>query len=338
MNEYTFTVKELADLLREAEQAHAAYEKALGAPDTAWHAWYADFIIKKLQSKPEKVTKPLAEADVVSALPSTSRLGDPDEKLAAQPSAVPPAAAGAPAARSRIRTDSDPSALRVCPTCAHRNRPGTLLCDNCGTNLTTGQQAALGTRDLREAEAAEAADKPAADKPSTGKLSTDQLDGDKPAAEKQSESAPASPAVSRLDSAEVQAIRTAGTGVFEEHMTLRIEIEGGATPILLKPKALDMILGRRDPTTGATPDVDLTPYAGYRMGVSRKHASLKLAENQLNLWDLGSSNGTFLNGTRLSPHRPYVVRDGDEIRLGQMILRLFFQSGQSSASKARPQP
>lgn len=335
MNEYTFTVKELADLLKEAEQAHAAYEKALGAPDTAWHAWYADFIIKKLQSKPEKITQPLAEADVVPALLSTSRLGDPDEKLAAQPSAVPPAASAAAPAATRIRTDSDPSALRVCPTCAHRNRPGTLLCENCGTNLTTGQQAALGTRDLREPEAA---DKPAADKPSAGKLSTDQLDSDKLAANKQSEGAPASSAPLHLDSAEVRAIRTAGTGVFEDHMTLRIEIEGGATPILLKPKALDMILGRRDPTTGATPDVDLTPYAGYRMGVSRKHASLKLAENQLNLWDLGSSNGTFLNGTRLSPHRPYPVRDGDEIRLGQMILRLFFQSGQSSADKARPQP
>ncbi|MGQ9889006.1 MAG: FHA domain-containing protein [Aggregatilineales bacterium] len=321
MNEYTFTVEKLADLLREAEQAHAAYEKALGAPDTAWHAWYADFIIKKLQSKPEKIAEPLAETNAVPAPPSASRPGGPGEKLVV--------------ARNRIRVDTDPSALRVCPTCGHRNRPGTLLCENCGTNLTTGQQAAVGTRDLREAEAA---DKPAADRPSSGKLLTDQLDGDKPAADKQSENAPASPAASRLDSAEAQAICTAGTGVFEEHMMLRIEIEGGATPILLKPKALDIILGRRDPTTGATPDVDLTPYAGYRMGVSRKHASLKLAENQLNLWDLGSSNGTFLNGTRLSPHRPYPVRDGDEIRLGQMILRLFFQSGQSSASKARPQP
>jgi pSer/pThr/pTyr-binding forkhead associated (FHA) protein len=90
-----------------------------------------------------------------------------------------------------------------------------------------------------------------------------------------------------------------------------------------------MILGRRDPTTGATPEVDLTPYAGYRMGVSRKHASLRLEDNQLNIWDLGSSNGTFINGMRLNPHRPYPIRDGDEIRLGQMVLRMFFQIGQT---------
>lgn len=317
MNEYPLTVQELAGLLKEAEQAHAAYEKALGAPDTAWHAWYADFIIKKLQNKPEKAAKPVAETAAV--LPNTSRLGEPDEKLAAQP-AVPQAAP------SRSRTDSDPAALRLCPTCGHRNRPGTLLCDNCGTNLATGQQATQGTRDLREAEPA---DKPAPDKLTSEKAAVGQLDGG------QVDERASASATSPLDSAGARALRTAGTNVFEDHMTLRIEVEGGATPILLKPKAVDIILGRRDPTTGATPDVDLTPYAGYRMGVSRKHASLKLTDNQLNLWDLGSSNGTFLNGTRLTPHRPYPVRDGDEVRLGQMILRLFFQSGQPDASQTR---
>lgn len=305
MNGNSLTPQELADLLKEAEQAHAAYEKTLDTPDTNWPAWYADFIIKKLRSKPEKVTKPLAEAEPAQPA-ATSRLSDAGDQASAL-------------ARSRARTEADASALRVCPTCAHRNRPGTLLCDNCGTNLTTGQQAALGTRDLREPETA--------DKPSTGDLSSADA---QPSTDKQAVGASPSPPA-RLDSAEASAIRTAGTGVFDNTMTLRIEIEGGATPILLKPKAQDMILGRRDPTTGATPDVDLTPYAGYRMGVSRKHASLKLADNQLNLWDLGSSNGTFLNGTRLNPHRPYPVRDGDEIRLGQMILRLFFQAGLGTA-------
>ncbi len=303
MDANTLTTQELAALLKEAEQAHKAYERTLKAPDSNWPDWYADFIIKKLKSKPEKATKPLeqpetaiettahpnAAADGRSALPDTGSL-----------------------ARARVSTAADPAALRVCPTCAHRNRPGTLLCDNCGTNLTTGQQAALGTRDLRDPEAAE--------KPPTGRLSTD-----KPSTNKLNADAAASPA-SRLDSAEVRAIRSAGSGVFDAAMTLRVEIEGGATPILLKPQSQDMILGRRDPTTGAAPEVDLTPYAGYRMGVSRKHASLKLTENQINLWDMGSSNGTFLNGSRLIPHRPYPVRDGDEIRLGQMILRLFFQT------------
>jgi hypothetical protein len=125
-------------------------------------------------------------------------------------------------------------------------------------------------------------------------------------------------------------ISTAGTDYFLPDSILRIEIEGGPEPILIKPKK-EIIFGRRDPATGAMPDVDLTPYAGYRMGVSRSHAAIRTADDShLDLWDLGSSNGTYLNGQRLSAHRPYRVRDGDRIRLGQMVLRILFQPGESS--------
>lgn len=38
----------LANLLKEAEKAHAEYEKGIGKRDEAWPEWYADYIIKKL--------------------------------------------------------------------------------------------------------------------------------------------------------------------------------------------------------------------------------------------------------------------------------------------------
>lgn len=129
-----------------------------------------------------------------------------------------------------------------------------------------------------------------------------------------------------LQSGEAKAIQTAGSTIFTDDMVLRIEIEGGATPIILQPKQ-EMVFGRRDPATGAMPDVDMTPYAGYRMGVSRRHAAIRYQDRRLDLWDLGSSNGTFLQGVRLNAHRPYQIRDGDEVRLGQMVLKLYFQSG-----------
>jgi len=129
----------------------------------------------------------------------------------------------------------------------------------------------------------------------------------------------------KLDSETQKAVETAGGTAFSEDMVLRIEIEGGSTPVLVYPKQ-EIIIGRRDPNTGGMPDVDLTAYAGYRMGVSRRHAAIRLQDKQLHVSDLGSSNGTFLNGTRLNAHRPYQLRDGDEVRLGQMILRLYFQS------------
>src|SRR5215470_15556517 len=121
------------------------------------------------------------------------------------------------------------------------------------------------------------------------------------------------------------ALRVAGTDIFSQGAVLRVEIEG-AEPILLKPKR-ETVFGRRDPATGTMPDVDLTPFAGYRMGVSRKHALIRQGEgaDRLDLWDLGSSNGTFLNGTRLNANRPYRLRDGDEIRFGQMVMRVYFQ-------------
>jgi ribosomal protein L32 len=204
----------------------------------------------------------------------------PESKSEAPPAAKPPEPAK-PAAAPTL------SNQQVCPTCGHRNRPGVLICENCGTSLV-GKQTVMGTRDLiREQETSK----------------EDQ----------------------KLDAAAVKAVESAGTSIFTEDMVLRIEIEGGSTPMLVYPKQ-EIIMGRRDPTTGGMPDVDLTAYAGYRMGVSRRHAAVRLQDKQLHLSDLGSSNGTFINGARLIAHRPYQLRDGDEIRLGQMVLRIFFQS------------
>jgi pSer/pThr/pTyr-binding forkhead associated (FHA) protein len=131
-------------------------------------------------------------------------------------------------------------------------------------------------------------------------------------------------------------VAATGESVLTDSTLLRIEIEGSNEPILLKPGP-EVILGRRDPTTGAMPDVDLTQFAGYRMGVSRRHAAFRPGEGRrLDLWDLGSSNGTFLNGTRLGAHRPYRLRDGDEIRLGQMLMRLYFHLPQAADTAAIP--
>ncbi len=127
-----------------------------------------------------------------------------------------------------------------------------------------------------------------------------------------------------IDASVLLNVKIQGPENFAPEDTLRLEIEGSPDPVLLNPKA-ETIFGRRDPATGSMPDIDLTPFAGYRMGVSRRHAAIRHGdESTLDLWDLGSSNGTFLNGQRLSAHRPYRIRDGDEIRLGQMVVRVFF--------------
>ena len=40
----------LARLLREAEEAHAAYEQQLGTRDDNWPAWYAHYIVERLSA------------------------------------------------------------------------------------------------------------------------------------------------------------------------------------------------------------------------------------------------------------------------------------------------
>lgn len=53
-------------------------------------------------------------------------------------------------------------------------------------------------------------------------------------------------------------------------------------------------------------------FSGDTQGISGVHCQVNPVEDGVELMDLGSSYGTFLqNGTRLTPHTPYVLRKGD---------------------------
>lgn len=54
--------------------------------------------------------------------------------------------------------------------------------------------------------------------------------------------------------------------------------------------------------------------------VSQSHARLLLREDGWHVEDLGSTNGTFLNGDRLTLPRP--VRKGDRVQVGRTVLEL----------------
>jgi hypothetical protein len=84
------------------------------------------------------------------------------------------------------------------------------------------------------------------------------------------------------------------------------------------------ILGRPDEVDGFTPDIDVTPFNGRDKGVSRRHAEFILSDGQLHVRDLGSTNGTRLNGRLLQPQRAYRLREGDLLQLGNlyMVVRL----------------
>jgi len=56
--------------------------------------------------------------------------------------------------------------------------------------------------------------------------------------------------------------------------------------------------------------------------VSRQHAQLLWRENQFCIEDLGSSNGTFVNGQRLNPHQPTPLGEADTLQIGPYLFAL----------------
>jgi predicted component of type VI protein secretion system len=59
--------------------------------------------------------------------------------------------------------------------------------------------------------------------------------------------------------------------------------------------------------------------------VSRRHAEIQVSNGDILINDLGSTNGTFVNGERIDQPRP--LRDGDEVRIGGVIWRLRAPAG-----------
>ncbi len=84
----------------------------------------------------------------------------------------------------------------------------------------------------------------------------------------------------------------------------------------------EVLVGRLDVGRGIFPQVDLTPDGGLEGGVSRRHARIFFQDSRFYIEDLGSTNGTYLNGVRLDPYSPRPLGDGDELRLGQIAIRV----------------
>lgn len=80
----------------------------------------------------------------------------------------------------------------------------------------------------------------------------------------------------------------------------------------------DLTLGIAD----AQDVVDLKPYSGMELGVSRRHLRLLPSETDLIAIDQGSTNGTRLNKRILQKHMPYKLADGDTLSLGKLELTL----------------
>jgi CRP-like cAMP-binding protein len=82
----------------------------------------------------------------------------------------------------------------------------------------------------------------------------------------------------------------------------------------------DALLGRFDSVTGMRPEIDLTNEDQSR-NISRRHARLVIREGKhFVAEEIGTMNGTFLNGQKLPNGVLTPIRDGDELTLCRLVL------------------
>lgn len=174
-----------------------------------------------------------------------------------------------------------------CPYCGHINRSGVMYCDECGQPLTDQSVETLRAGNLQS------------------EVTTPML---------------------RIGGSGVPLADPAREYVpFVDRSRLVIHIRDADEPLIMIP-GTQTTFGRQDVRNPHHIDIDLTPYNAFKMGVSRVHAMLYRGQDHLSLADAGSANGTFINGALLVPNHPIPLCDGDEVRMGNLIMHFYFNT------------
>lgn len=107
---------------------------------------------------------------------------------------------------------------------------------------------------------------------------------------------------------------------------LMLYIADGSAPLSVE-RHNNLVLGRATPSQSFmdSVDIDFTFYNARELGVSRRHAKLNARDEPPTIVDLGSYNGTYINGERLEEDIAQVLESGDEIQLGRLKMRIYFK-------------
>jgi len=118
---------------------------------------------------------------------------------------------------------------------------------------------------------------------------------------------------------------------------IRFLVEGEELGLTLVPSQR-AIMGRQAPFMLQMPDVDLTAYNAAEHGISRVHAVIDCSRTGLQITDLDSRNGTFINGEKLHPYNAHILRHSDTVRLGSMSLEVIVKVDRRMPVEAAPAP
>ncbi|MCD4685260.1 MAG: FHA domain-containing protein [Anaerolineae bacterium] len=115
-----------------------------------------------------------------------------------------------------------------------------------------------------------------------------------------------------------------GEALIGEAAHLAIHVKRSDTPLHVQVTGR-LVVGRSVSKADDTLGLDLKRYGAQIMGVSRHHMVIIKDSHTLMIEDLNSTNGTFINGFRLLSGEPRFLRDGDELHLGQFVMRVFYR-------------
>lgn len=102
-------------------------------------------------------------------------------------------------------------------------------------------------------------------------------------------------------------------------ITLQLVDTGAVIPLTGRT---EYSLGRITEGQLILPDIDLSQYDAYAQGVSRLHAVLKFNGQKLFIVDLESSNGTRVNGQKITSNVDYPLNHGDVFALGKLKIQI----------------
>lgn len=104
-------------------------------------------------------------------------------------------------------------------------------------------------------------------------------------------------------------------------------IAGHKEPVKIKlsPDQTEIVIGRRGKGE-KPPHFDFTDFGAAGETISRRHAVLHFLGNSVTFEDLGSTNGTWINESRLMAGEPHAIKTGDMIRLGQQFVFVYFSA------------
>jgi pSer/pThr/pTyr-binding forkhead associated (FHA) protein len=94
-----------------------------------------------------------------------------------------------------------------------------------------------------------------------------------------------------------------------------------------KPQGKSLAFPRGEFVFGRGAECHIRPNSSW---VSRQHCLLRVTENAVELRDLGSTNGTLVNGKRLIGQRS--LAHGDQIQIGPLVFQVRVSQGETVIS------